>query len=177
MCEFDLTKGIEVCIDTDFVGSCTLADSLDIKSALSRMGHVVKVKNCPMCWIGKMQIEVALSTTEAKHVAISQSTRDLIPIQKLVQYLNAFIKVNNKHMNKHSALFEDKAGTFQLEAELKYRPRTKNMCAKYYHVRHHVKKNVMPIRTIEMDYQHVHVFTKPLALDKFRKIRQLIMGW
>ena len=45
-CTCDPTKGVEVCVDTDFVGSWTLADSLDIELSLSRAGYVIKVGNC-----------------------------------------------------------------------------------------------------------------------------------
>ena len=124
-----------------------------------------------------MQTEVALSTTEAEYIALSQSTRDLIPIKNMVEYLNNFIKVNNKEINTYSTLFEDNAGTLQLATEPKYRPRTKHICVKYHHFRQYVKKKIISIRAIDTNDQEADIFTKPLALDKFRKFRQLIMGW
>ena len=126
---FDTTKGIEVCVHADFVGSRTLADTLDIRSAFSRTGYVIKVVKCPTCWVSKIQTEVALSKTEAEHIALSQSTRDLIPIKNLVECLNTFIKVNNKEITTYSILFKDNAGTLQLATEPKYRPEDKtHMC-------------------------------------------------
>ena len=58
-----------------------------------------------------MQVEVALSTTEVEYIALSQSIRDLIPIKNMVEYLNKFIKVNNKEINTYSTLFKNNAGT------------------------------------------------------------------
>jgi len=175
--EFDPTKGIEVFVDADFAGSWTLADSYDVRSALSRTGYVIKIANCPRCWVSKMQSEVALSTTEAEYIALSQSTRDLIPIKNLIEYLNTFIKINNQEINTYSTLFEDNEGTLQLATEHKYRPRTKHICVKYHHFRQYVKDKVISIRSIDTNDQQADIMTKPLALDKFRKFRQLIMGW
>ena len=49
ICTFNPTKGIEVFVDTDFVGGWTLADSQDVRSALSRTGYAIKVANCSIC--------------------------------------------------------------------------------------------------------------------------------
>ena len=126
---FNPTKGIYAYVDADFVGSWTLADSLDVISAFSRTGYVIKVENFPICWVRKMQTEVGLSTTESKCVSLSQSTRDLIFVNNMVEYLNAFIKVNNKEINTYSTLVEDNTGTLQLATEPKYRPEDKtHMC-------------------------------------------------
>ena len=82
-----------------------------------------------------MQSEVALSATEAEYIALSQSTRDLILIKNLIEYLNTFIKINNQEINTYSTLFEDNEGTLQLATEHKYRPREKHICVKYHYLR------------------------------------------
>ena len=73
--------------------------------------------NCPIYWVSKIQSEVALSTTEAEYIALFQSTRDLILIKNMVEYLNKFIQVNNAEINIYFTLFEDNAGTLQLATE------------------------------------------------------------
>ncbi len=39
----------------------------------------------PMHWASKMQTEIALSTTEAEYIALSQSMREILPIMWLLQ--------------------------------------------------------------------------------------------
>ena len=85
--------------------------------------------------------------------------------------------MNNKEINAHSTLFEDNAGTLQLATEPKHRPMTKHACVKYHHIRQYVKKKIISIRAIDTNNQQADIFTKPLALEQFRKLRQLIMGW
>ena len=53
--------------------------------AKSRSGWVVLYANCPIIWASKLQTQVALSTTEAKYIAMSMALRDVIPIMSLVQ--------------------------------------------------------------------------------------------
>ena len=78
-----------------------------------------------------MQTEVVLSTIEAKYITLSQSTRDLLLIKTMIEYLNKFIKIDSKEINTYSTLFEDNAGIIQLVTELKYRPRTIYISVKY----------------------------------------------
>ena len=82
-----------------------------------------------------MQTEVALSTTEAEYIALSQSTRDLIPIKQMIDFLNSFIKIDSKAINTFSTVFKDNNGTLQLAIEPKYRSHTKYICVKYHYFR------------------------------------------
>ena len=91
MCKFDTTKGIDVYADADFAGGQFNFNSHELGSALSQTGYIIKFANCPVCWVSKLQIEVALSTTEAEYISLSQSTRDLLPIRNTFELLNKFI--------------------------------------------------------------------------------------
>ena len=124
-----------------------------------------------------MQTDVALSTKEAKHIALSQNTRDLIPIKNIVECLNNIMRIDNKKINTYSTLFEDDARTLMLAMEPTFRPRIKHACVKHRYFRHYVKKKVISIRATHSNDQQADVMTKPLALEKFKKFRQLIIGW
>ena len=176
-CKFDATKPIEVFVDADFAGTWSLNESDLPTSALSRSGYVIKIANCPMHWVSKMQSELALSATEAEYIALSQSTRDLMPIKQMVEFLNKFLKIDSKKINTFSTVFEDNSGALQLALEPKYRPRTKHICVKYHHFRQHVKNRTISIQAVSTDDQQGDILTKPLAKDKFEKFRRLIMGW
>ena len=95
---FDSTKPIQVCVDADFSGTWNLSESDLLTSALSRTGYVIKISNCPMQWVSKLQTEVVLSRTESECVALSQSTRDLIPIKEMIEHHNSFIKIDSKQL-------------------------------------------------------------------------------
>ena len=80
-CKFDVTKVIGVHADADLSGSWFNFNSHQLVSALSQTGYVIKFANCPACWVSNFQTEVALSTTEAEYISLSQSTRDLLLIK------------------------------------------------------------------------------------------------
>jgi hypothetical protein len=59
--------------------------SNDPNTARSRMGYVITYAGCPMHWSSKMQTEIALSTTEAEYIALSQAMREVLPIIWLME--------------------------------------------------------------------------------------------
>ena len=59
--------------------------SNDPSTARSRMGYIIKYAGCPMHWASKMQTEIALSSTEAEYIALSQAMREVLPIMWLMQ--------------------------------------------------------------------------------------------
>jgi hypothetical protein len=58
-------------VDADFAGLWTEASSSESTSVKSRTGYVILFANCPVLWVSKLQTKVALSTTEAKYIALS----------------------------------------------------------------------------------------------------------
>ncbi len=51
----------------------------------SRSGWIIFYAGCPNSWASKLQSQVAMSTTEAKYIAMSQALRNDIPIIGLLQ--------------------------------------------------------------------------------------------
>jgi hypothetical protein len=65
------------------LGRCST--SSDPSTARSRMGYIITYAGCPMHWSSKMQTEIALSTTEAEYIALSQAMREVLPIIWLME--------------------------------------------------------------------------------------------
>jgi hypothetical protein len=78
-------------------------------SAKSTTGHVIKFCDVPILWVSKMQIQIALSTMEAEYIALSQSTRDLIPIREILNeiMLEIFDEKFKSEFITHSKVFQD----------------------------------------------------------------------
>jgi hypothetical protein len=58
---------------------------VDPSTAKSRSGWIIFYAGCPVSWASKLQSQVALSTTEAEYIAMSQALRDVIPVMNLLQ--------------------------------------------------------------------------------------------
>ena len=71
-------------VDADFAGLWGQEDNEDTICVRSRTGYVLLFGGCPVLWVSKLQTEVALSTTEAEYIALSQAMQDLIPSRAIV---------------------------------------------------------------------------------------------
>ena len=82
----DPKKGFECYCDADFSGNWNKRFAhKDPSTSKSRSGWIVFYAGCPVCWASKLQSQVALSTTEAEYITMSQAQRDIIPVMNLIQ--------------------------------------------------------------------------------------------
>jgi hypothetical protein len=150
----------------------------DPNTARSRMGYVITYAGCPMHWASKMQTEIALSSTEAEYIALSQSMREVIPIMWLLQEASDHgIEFINSKPKVHCTIFEDNAGAIEIANVPKMRPRTKHLNLKYHHLREEVKKGTISIHHVSTKDQMADIFTKPLEEGLFTRLRHMMMGW
>jgi hypothetical protein len=171
------TPSIDCYADADFTGSWTV-DNLDNPTSVkSRTGYLITFAGCPILWTSKLQNEIALSTTEAEYIALSQAMRDLIPMQTIMHELTTVFGYTVQQATTHSTVFEDNKGCVDLIATPTMRPRSRHISIKYHHFREHVRKGHICIRWISTDMQLADIFTKPLAAPKFTLLRQRILGW
>jgi hypothetical protein len=74
----------EVYADADFCGNCNRSTAMnDVSTARSRTGYIISCDGFPITWASKLQTHIALSTTEAKYIALSQSLQEVIPMINL----------------------------------------------------------------------------------------------
>jgi hypothetical protein len=82
----DSTKGFECYCDADFSGLWNRVFApVDPSTSKSKIGWIIFYAGCPVSWASKVQSQVALSTTEAEYIAMSQALRGVIPIMGLLQ--------------------------------------------------------------------------------------------
>ncbi len=68
---------IDSFLDTDFAGHKAMNDPVCVKS---RTGYMIMVANCHIMWQSKLLSESALSTMDAKMVALAHSCCEQFPI-------------------------------------------------------------------------------------------------
>jgi hypothetical protein len=82
----DTKKDFECYCDANFSGNWNKAfASVDPSTAKSQSGWIILYAGCLVSWASKLQSQVALSTTEAEYIAMSQSLCDVIPVMNLLQ--------------------------------------------------------------------------------------------
>ena len=68
---------------------------------------MITYTDCLVLWVSKLQTEVALSTTEAEYIALSQSMRDLIPFMTLHDEICEVFKLKFSKPTVKCTVFED----------------------------------------------------------------------
>ncbi len=126
----------------------------------------------------KFATEIALSSTEAEYIALSQAMREVIPIMWLLNEAHEMgIPIIKEKPNVKCKVFEDNAGAIEIANVPKMRPRTKHLNIKYHHFREEVRKGTISIYHTRTEDQIADVFTKPLPEVPFVKFRESMMGW
>jgi hypothetical protein len=86
-----------------------------------------------------MQIEIALSTTEAEYIALSLLAQELIPMRGLLHELSETTKSIDGSTIVHLTIFEENKGCVELATAPRMRPWTRHVALKYHHFRSHVE--------------------------------------
>jgi hypothetical protein len=130
-----------------------------------------------MHWASKMQTEIALTTTEAEYIALSQSMREVLPIIWLVQETyDHGIPVLINPPKIYCKVFVDNIGAIEIAKEPKMRPRTKHLNIKYHNFREEIKKGTVSIYHLGTKDQIADIFTKPLDESIFKSLRVKLLG-
>ena len=93
-------------IDADFAGQWNVEDPQDPLCVKSRMGYVLMITNCPIHWVSKLQMELAVLTMEVEYIALSTTMRDLIPLQMLVFEIKDLFGTTNLQFQAYSNVFK-----------------------------------------------------------------------
>ena len=178
-------------VNSDFCGLWSMQTSHLQESALSRTGYIITYCGCPIHWVSKLQSEIALSTTEAKYIALSMCIRDLIPMRTLLSKIsssfhiagleNGLIDDGPVHSFTRmfkSVVFKDNMGCLKIASKPEqFRPHTKHIGIKWHHFRDQVANSHVEIQKIDTSIQWADIFTKPLPRPQFEALRKLMMGW
>ena len=177
VCRPDRTKGLECYADADFAGGWDRGDSDNPENVMSRTGYVITYASCPVLWCSKLQTEIALSTMEAEYIALSSSTREVIPMINLMKELECVVKFYNPTPHVKCKLFEDNHSCIIVAESARLTPRTKHIAIKYHHFRSMVKNGSVKIYPISTHEQLSDIYTKPLDESQFKYLRNLLLRW
>ena len=170
----------DVFVDASFAGDFVAANpdiSWDSSLLRSRCGHVICFAGVPLLWVSKLATEIALSTTEAEYIALSNSLRDVEPVRHVLLQVNKSLGLDIPIPTLHCTVFEDNNGAIQLATTPKLRPRTRHIGVKYHHALDKIRQGLISIKKIDTELQRADIFTKALPVDSFTRLRKFLLGW
>lgn len=166
-------------VDADFAGNYNKEDSAtESYTARSRHGYIIMYAGCPIIWKSKMQTVVALSSTEAEFIGLSEALRAAIPMMELLKELMQYgFDVGTFKPNVHCRVFEDNSGAIEIAKVPKTRACTKMLNIRYHHFCDYVDRGEIEILPIKSGDQPADMLTKALNFVTLPLHRKTIMGW
>lgn len=147
-------------VDADWGG-----DSTDRKSY---SGHVFILGGSTFAWESKKQKSVALSSTEAEYMALSQSATEAVYIRKVLNEMNMYL---NK---KSIAIYGDNLSAMNLVKNPVYHARSKHIDIRYHYVREIYDENLIELKYCPTEDMVADLLTKNLCKVKHEKFTQLL---
>lgn len=127
----------------------------------SYSGYAFILAGAPICWEARKQRTVALSSTEAEYMAISEATKEALYLREI---LNA-IGMENECVT----LFNDNQSAIGLVESDSYHPKTKRIDVRHHFVRDIYKRGIIDVEHLATEKMPADVLTKGLNGVKHRE--------
>lgn len=144
--------------DADYAG--------DIMTRRSCSGMVCKFMDGAITWNSQRQKCVAMSTTEAELIAASEATKEIVWLSRLLCEITTVTEI--------PVLMVDNMSTLKLVNNPIFHKRSKHIDVRYFFIRDKVEDGSLTVDHIASDEQIADIFTKPLAKDRFQRLRNLL---
>ncbi|KAG8474963.1 hypothetical protein CXB51_031688 [Gossypium anomalum] len=157
--QFARTKdGVIGYVDADFVG--------DLDRRRSLTGYVFTIRGCAISWKATLQTIVALSTTEAEYMAITEACKEAIWLKVLFSELNEDLQINIVFCDSQSAIF--------LTKDQMFHERTKHIDVWYYFVYDIIACGDIVVSKISTHENPADMMTNSLPITKFEHCLDLV---
>ncbi|PIL36553.1 hypothetical protein GSI_00242 [Ganoderma sinense ZZ0214-1] len=125
----------------------------------SQTGFMLKLANCAFSWVSRAQKTIALSSTEAEYMAMSDCSRQVVWVHNLLAELGYHIG--------RVPLSGDNQGPIHIGQNPVMESRSKHIDIRYHYVREVYDRGITDIFYVEGTNNPADIFTKNLGTVKF----------
>ena len=147
--------GVSACVDSDWASNPT-----DRKSTT---GYFVKSASAPVIWVSRAQKTVALSSTEAEYMALSDCSRQVTWIHQLLGEIGYTLGP--------IPICGDNQGAIFISANPVTEKRSKHIDIRYHYIREVIERRLVEVFYIDGAENPADMLTKNLGHVKFLKFR------
>lgn len=130
-------------------------------------GYLFKLFGGVVSWCSKKQKCVALSSTEAELIALTEASKEGIWIQRLLCEIDQMIK-------GPIIIYEDNQSCIKLSCTENSSNRSKHIATRYFFIRDCIENNLIDCKYCPTENMIADILTKPLNRLKFTKLRNLM---
>jgi len=145
-------------VDSDYAG--------DLDKRRSTTGYVFTFSQAPVSWRSTLQSTVALSTTEAEYMALTEAMKEAIWLQGLLDDLGVEQEILKIHCDSMSAIY--------LARNQVYHARTKHIDVRYHFVREILEEDDINLLKIHTSENPADMLTKVVTGVKFAHCKDLL---
>ena len=123
-------------------------------------------------WSSKQQATVALSSTEAEYMALTQACKEAIWVRR---FLSEIVAITNGNISSHTppiTIFADNQGSIALAKNPEFHSRTKHISIQQHFVREKVEEGQVRMDYLPTGDMLADLLTKALPREKVERFRQ-----
>jgi len=143
---------VEGYVDADFAG--------EVDHRRSTTNYIFTVGTGAVSWMSRIQKIVALSTTEAEYVVVTEASKELIWLQGLLTELG--------FMQDKCALYSDSQSAIHLAKNSTFHSRTKHIGLRYHFIRSLLEDEVLTLIKTQRSKNPADMLTKVVTIDKLK---------
>lgn len=144
--------------NTDFVGYADADWGNNLHDRKSYTGYVFKFQGSLISWESRKQRTVALSSTEAEYMAISEAAKESIYLKNLMCELTG----NDPYI----LIYNDNQGAINLSANHTCHKRSKHIDIRHHFIRQVVSENKVNLKYLPTNDMPADMLTKSLSTEK-----------
>lgn len=137
----------------------------DLHDRKSSTGFAFLLGSTPVTWNSKKQPTVALSSTEAEYMALTESTKEAIWLRRLLGKLQLL------NLQTPTIIHGDNQGSLNLAHNPIYHGRTKHVEVRHHFIREKILSQEIALKYVPTREQVADIFTKVLGRVAFERIR------
>ena len=151
--------------NTTIIGYADADWAGDINTRKSTSGYVFHIGGSTVSWSSKCQSVVALSTTEAEYIALSQATQEAIWLRSLIEGMGF------THDEEPTTILEDNQGAIALAKNPKQHSRMKHIDIKYHFTRDAIAEKKIQLMYCPTKSMIADALTKAIPKQQFEELR------
>ncbi|KAL5825678.1 hypothetical protein ACOSQ3_021741 [Xanthoceras sorbifolium] len=146
--------------DTTLTGyvDADLAGNVDIRK--STTGYVYTLGGTAVSWVSQLQKIVALSTTEAEYVAVTEASKEMVWLQSFLEELGK--------KQEDNVLYCDSQSAIHLAKNPSFHSRTKHIQLRYHFIRSLLEDRILKLEKISGAQNPADMLTKTVTTDKLK---------